>query len=303
MCCRLIISNDSSGRSTEKETVAGIFPSDSTRWIALDRETNLVAAIEDAVVAGCEVVIAAGGDGTVNAVVNALMRLDIQSRPKLAILPMGTANDFAATLNIPDNLVAACHLIETGCEANIDVVRIRSQNFERYFANVAAGGNSVRVTEEMTPEMKTRWGAFCYLRGGLSVLADLKSFRVDVQCDDESFNQLDCWAILIANGRTNAGRIVVAPQASPTDGLLDVIIIRDGGILDIFEIVSTAVLGNFLECEQVLFRQVKKVSLYSHPEMRFTLDGEIVDEEPIEFEVMPQAIQTFVGPEFCLDNK
>lgn len=271
---------------------------DSTHLYELTRDGDLKARIAEAVEDGCEVVLAAGGDGTVNAVVNALMHIETARRPRLAILPLGTANDFAATLTLPDDAGRALELSYTNQFLPMDVVKIHAHNFQRYFANIAAGGNSVRVSEELTDDMKTRWGAFCYLRGGLPVLADLQTFHINAQCDSEQFSAIDCWAILVANGKTNAGRIAVAPKAAPNDGLLDVIIIRDGTILDIVDIVSQALLGSYLECEQVIYRQVRRLLLHSEPSMRFTIDGEVIDEEPVEFEVVPGAISMFVGDAF-----
>lgn len=295
---RLLVWNGGSGKSVAfQQLLDQNRICDATQLYELTRGSDLKARISHAVEEGCEVVLVAGGDGTVNAVVNALMSIESVRRPRLAILPLGTANDFAATLTLPDDIGRALELSYTNQSLPMDVVKIRAHDFQRYFANIAAGGNSVRVSEELTDDMKTRWGAFCYLRGGLPVLADLQTFHITAQCDSEQFSDIDSWAVLVANGKTNAGRIVVAPNASPNDGLLDVIIIRDGTILDIVDIVSQALLGSYLECEQVIYRQVRRLQLHSEPSMRFTIDGEVIEEEPVEFEVVPGAISMFVGDE------
>lgn len=300
---RLLIWNGDSGQATAYAHVRKRSHADaSTQIIEMTRELDLIAAVTRACDEGCQVVVAAGGDGTVNAVVNAMMSIGAAYRPRLAILPLGTANDFAATLAIPDDIDQALDLSYSQQALPIDVVKIRAHHVQRYFANIAAGGNSVRVSEEMTAEIKARWGAFCYLRGGLPVLADLKTFRITAQCDTETFSDIDTWAVLVANGKTNAGRIVVAPNASPNDGLLDVIIIRDGNVMDIMEIISQALLGSYLECDQVIYRQVQNLRLQSVPGMRFTIDGEVIDEEPVEFEVVAGAISMNVGDEFWAES-
>lgn len=216
-------------------------------------------------------------------------------------MPIGTANDFASTLTLPNDVATCVDLLTTSQHLPIDVVRIQAEGFERYYANIAAGGNSVRVAEEMTDELKSAWGAFCYLRGGLEVLNDLKSFRITADCGGEQLHDLDTWAVLVANGRTSAGRIAVAPEASLIDGLLDVVIIRDGSLGDVVEMVSSALLGSYLECEQVIYRQVPHLTLHSVPGMRFTVDGEVIDEEPVRFEAVPGAIEMYVGSEFLLE--
>ena len=275
----------------------------TTHLEQLDQGTNLIQVVASAVSVGCKRIIAAGGDGTVNAVVNAIMRLPRQQRPRLAILPLGTANDFAGTLMLPDDISTACALVsESEMYVPMDIVEVRSTDFVRYFANVAAGGNSVRVTEEITPEIKERWGAFCYLRGAMNVLGDLESFQITAQLDQEKIENLNTWAVIVANGKTNAGRIPVAPHAVTNDGLLDVILIQDGTVVDIVEIVSGAIFGDYLECDQVIFRQCQALTLHSTPAMRFTMDGEVVDEEPVQFRIQPGAIDMLVGPNFMLPS-
>ncbi len=290
----LVLWNRGSGRGDQIETVQKPFSGPRSRWLEMTRELDLSKEIEGAVDRGCTKLIAAGGDGTVNAAVNALMRLSPARRCSLAILPLGTANDFAGTLGVPDDLDEAVRVAQSSCCTPTDVVKIIGDGCRRYYANVAAGGNSVRVTEELSDDVKSLWGAFSYLRGAMNVLPDMRSYRITAECDGERFS-LDSWAVLVANGRTNAGRIEVAPKASVDDGLLDVILIRDGQISDMVEMVARNLLGDFLACDQIIFRQVRRLRLDSQPPMRFTIDGEVIDEVPIEFEVVPGAIAMHRG--------
>ena len=269
-----------------------------TQILRLTRDVDLNEAVRKAVVDdNCKLIVAAGGDGTVNVVVNAIMCLRAELRPRLAIIPIGTANDFAGTLLISDDNQQVIGLLVDGTFAPIDVVRIRAGRSERFFANVAAGGNSVEVSESITDDIKTMWGPLCYLRGAIGVLGAMKTFRIQATMDDEVL-KVESWGVLVANGRTNAGRIPIAPLASPTDGLLDVIIIKNGDVLDMFEIASKTLFSSLLESQQVVFRQVKKLQLQSTPGMRFTLDGEVIDEVPFEFEIVPGAIDMLVGEGF-----
>lgn len=296
----LVIHNPSSGRAKQfEERLHGLQHAGSRVAEFID-ETNLKQLVQDSVDDGFDAVVAAGGDGTVNAVVNALMSVNAARRPSMGILPLGTANDFASTLGIPADPEAANDLLANGNCIPIDVVRINADGYERHYANVAAGGNSVRVTEEMTPEMKSQWGAFCYLRGALPVLADLQSYHVHLECDGALLPGQDAWAVLVANGRTNAGGIVVAPPALPNDGLMDVIIIRNGSVFDMMAIVGNAILGDYLASEQVSHYQVSRLRIRSEPGMRFTVDGEVIDEQPVEFNLVPNAIRMFVGDELPL---
>ena len=300
---RLVIWNGRAGKAALHQAVlTALGHIDSTSVVDIAQGAPLIPTLSQAVDDGCQTVVVAGGDGTVNAVVNAVMHLEPQRRPQLGIIPLGTANDFAGTLGVPDEIDQAAALLKTSQLMPVDVVRISADHFERFYANVAAGGNSVRVSEELTDEMKAQWGAYCYLRGALNVLSDLDCFRVTAQIDDEQFRDIGTWAVLVANGRTNAGRIVVAPQASCVDGLLDVVIIRDGSVLGIVDLVSRALLGSYLESEQVIYRQAKTLKLHSVPGMRFTIDGEVIDEEPVQFEVIPGAIRMFASSQFWVEH-
>ncbi|QDU80080.1 Diacylglycerol kinase [Polystyrenella longa] len=295
MSKELVFWNSDSGKADGVSLLRNALSTDCSKWVKLSRDLDLAQEIENAISEGCRIVVAAGGDGTVNAIVNALMSVDEAKRPELAIIPLGTANDFAGTLQIPDDVNEAVELIRSSHPIPVDVVHISGEGVDRYYANIAAGGNSVRVSEALTDEIKSRWGAFAYIRGGVEVLSDMKTFRITAKCDDEEFANLDTWAILVANGKTNAGRITVAPKASPIDGLIDVIIIRDGDMIDMVQIVADNLLGEFLESEKVIFRQVKSLHLNSVPHMRFALDGEVVDEEPVQFKIVPAAIRMYVG--------
>ncbi|MAT16078.1 MAG: diacylglycerol kinase [Planctomyces sp.] len=296
MAKELVFWNSGSGKSDEVDLIRDALTDNRAEWVELSWNLDLPQTIEKAISQGCRTVVAAGGDGTVNALVNAMMAVDEARRPALAIIPLGTANDFAGTLNIPDVATEAVKLIDASAPIPIDVVRISSgDEMVRYYANVAAGGNSVRVSEAMTDEIKSRWGAFAYIRGGIEVLSDMTTYRITVKCGEEEFSNLDTWAVLVANGKTNAGRITIAPKASPVDGLIDVIIIRDGDLSDMVQIIADNLFGEFLDCEQVIFRQVKSLDLQSEPRMRFALDGEVVDEEPVLFNVVPGAIRMYVG--------
>lgn len=296
----LLIYNPRSGQAQLLSEFVQAFDPKELRQVEMTRELDLTHVLSQAAHSGIDTLVSAGGDGTVNALVNGLMKLPAEQRLKLAIFPMGTANDFAGTLGLPEQANEFVHLLKSSQTIPVDVVHIRATGFDRYYANVAAGGNSVRVSEEMTDELKANWGAFCYLRGSLQVLRDLDTYHITADCGGERLEDIGTWAVIVANGKTNAGGILVAPNASPTDGLLDVVIIRDGTVLDIVELVSSAVLGSYLDCEQVIYRQVPYLLLHSRPGMRFTMDGEIIAQEPVEFRVVPRAVEMYVGSNFLV---
>jgi diacylglycerol kinase (ATP) len=252
--------------------------------------------VELATQRGCKQVIAAGGDGTVNSVINGLSG-DIQDIV-LGVLPLGTANDWCASLSIPNDISAAWDLIEKKIVRPIDVIELQSQSRSTRFANIATGGNSHRVTEVVTAEMKQQWGALCYVRGAVAILDDLKTYRVEIAFDNGPVEVVDVWNLMIANGRTSAGRVEVAPRALLNDGLMDVVIIQAGTMVDLAALSARYLFSDYIESDQVLYRQARRVTLNSSPPLVFSLDGDLIDEQPVSFRCLPQKVNVIVGTEF-----
>ena len=243
---------------------------------------------------GLDRLIVAGGDGTINSVVNTLAAHP--HPPALGLLPLGTANDLCCSLGIPDDPLAALQLAVQGEPQPLDVIEVRSAQGSRYYANMATGGNSARVTESLTDDLKKRWGPLCYLRGAIGVLADLDVFEAEVTFDAGPAQTLSIWNILIANGRTCGGRVNVAPRARVNDGLMDVILVQDGTVADMAQMAAALLTGDYLDQEQVVFRQVKQLEIRSRPEMFFTLDGELLESVVHSFAVHAGRLQVPMTP-------
>lgn len=243
-------------------------------------------------------VVAAGGDGTVHIVVNSLMRLDPDKRPVMAVLPLGTANDFCESLAMPDDLLAAITRLNS-TPRTIDIGELETSQGSHFFANMATGGNSDRVTSNLTPEIKERWGPLCYLRGAIPLLTDLIVFDVLLTVDGQTTpERIEVLNIMVANGRTNAGRLPVAPQASLEDGYLDLILVRDGTLAELAGLATRFAISDYLQSEQVVFRRVKEIEFASNPQPRFSLDGNLIDEEARRFRVHPASLRVIVGTDY-----
>lgn len=253
-----------------------------------------VDAARQAAKTGAQLVVAAGGDGTVNAVVNGLMAL--QLRPALGVLPIGTANDFARTLGMPLEPLAAVRLLASDADArSLDVIETRSEGEFHHFINMATAGNSERVIEHMTKEQKDWWGPLCYVRGAMEVALDLESYNVTLQLDDESPRTYTAWNVVLANGRTSAAGLPVAPRANPQDGLLDVIVVKDGTMPDLLEMGARLWIDRLLESGLVDFHRARFVGVTSTPPLHFSADGDLVEWVPAEFHVLSGALMVVVG--------
>src|SRR5881394_4217686 len=130
---------------------------------------------------GCELIIAAGGDGTLNEVINGIG--ENLGEARVGLIPLGTGNDFARTIEVPTDLATAIDLIVTGETRAVDLVRVTSDEV-RYFANVSAGGFSGLVDEKLTPKMKKTWGPLAYLRGAAATLSELRAYRTTLAFDN-----------------------------------------------------------------------------------------------------------------------
>jgi lipid kinase YegS len=175
---------------------------------------------------GVAVVVAGGGDGTVNEVVNGVLRTEENPAVAVAVVPLGTANDFATGCGIPRDPFDALALAATGAAVAIDVGTANGG----YFVNVASGGFGARITATTPPELKRRFGSAAYaLMGFRSLLQQPRAERTRFVVPDSSVTGTFLLGA-IGNGRQAGGGFQVAPKALLDDGLLDILLVRDVGI-------------------------------------------------------------------------
>jgi diacylglycerol kinase (ATP) len=271
-----------------------------------------------AVEQGFATVVAAGGDGTLNEVVNGLVAArggspgDAASPGRAprrsvacAVLPLGTGNDFARTLGMPLEPEAAWRTILERRTRRVDVVALERQGSARWFINMAVGGAIDQIQEKLTDDLKQRWGPLAYLRAGAEALAKLLTeigpHQVALRLDGGGEIELEAWSVAVANGRTVGGGIAIAPQADPADGLLDVVAIRGVRGVEMAKVAAAVLLGRHLdraegeEASPVLFLRGRRLELRSSPPMPFTTDGEVNEGSPAVFTTHPRALEMVVG--------
>lgn len=244
---------------------------------------------------GFDLIIVAGGDGTVHAVVNGL-EPHFPAVP-LAVLPLGTGNDFCRTLAVPLDPVAAVGVLRGGHARPIDVARVEG-GLSGFMVNAATGGFSGRVATEVTSDLKASWGPLAYVRGAVGPAVELPRYRVTLRLDGGPPEAFDALNVVIANGRTAAGGFLVAPTASPEDGKLDVVIVRAGDAFDLSVIAARLMHGDYLTDENVVHRLAASVELESDPPMPFSVDGEPAAAAKWTFTVVPGALRIVTGPEY-----
>jgi diacylglycerol kinase (ATP) len=243
------------------------------------------------------IIVAAGGDGTINEVVNGIAG---KNSCALAILPLGTGNDLARSLGIPTDAASALDLIDPTLARPIDLVRFMA-GVARWFINVSAGGFSGAVDEKLTSEMKQTWGPLAYLRCAIAALPELTAHDTELVLDNSETLFIDACNIVVANGRYVAGGIPIAPDALLDDGMLDVLIFPGTTLPRLAALVPLMLVGRHAESDRLLRRRARRLSVHSEPGMWFNIDGELISNEPATFEVVPQALRVCApadGPGF-----
>jgi diacylglycerol kinase (ATP) len=239
-----------------------------------------------------DLIVSAGGDGTLNEVVNGIASGGCNAA--LAVFPLGTGNDFARTLGLPNSADGVMQQILECKTRAIDLVRVTSDQV-RYFANVSSGGFSGVVDEKLTADMKRTWGPLAYLRSAAGAFAELRGYTTTVALDDAEASEVDLYNVVVANGRYVAGGIPVAPEADIADGLLDIVLIPERGPTDLAILAAQILLGKHLGSDAIIFRRAKKIAINSRPGMWFNVDGELIGNEPATFELLPRALRCVVG--------
>lgn len=244
--------------------------------------------------------IVAGGDGTINDAVNGLGKAGFPGDVTLGILPAGTGNDLAATLRIPDDPDEAEDVIRQGRVRTLDVARVRSTGIgERFFINVATGGLGAEISDANEGELKERWGKLSYLRASLEVAKDFDVKELELYLDDK-LHKVRAVNVVVGNCRFAGGGWLAAPKANPEDGLLDVVIIEKLGLADLLQLAPASMArADYAGKEGVFSARAKEIRVETQPPgLEFTVDGEVVGDEPARFSVVPHALKVIVGPDY-----
>lgn len=241
---------------------------------------------------GVGLVIAGGGDGTVNHVINGIA--DGGGRACLGILPLGTANDFARSLGLPLDLGEAADTIIAGARRRIDLVSVEAPR-KQLFVNVAAGG--LGPPDEGEDAAKSTLGRMAYFLNAVGEMSAKHPHHITMEWDGGRVEG-EVLAVVVANGRLSGGNVPVAPQALLDDGFMDVIMIPAVGLGQLTALAPRILVGQHLGSDGVVVRRTRGVRIRSRPPMRFRLDGEDVGEGYFRARSLPSALEvaTPAGP-------
>jgi lipid kinase YegS len=237
-----------------------------------------------------DLLIAAGGDGTLNEVVHGLMDLSRTARPALGIVPLGTANDFATGCGIPRDPDEALALCMEGQGIPIDIGKAN----EHWFLNAASVGFGAEVTANTPPELKRLLGHAAYTVMGAILAMNVHHYRGRLTLPNREITGSGPVAI-VGNGRQTGGGIQVAPRARIDDGLLDLLVVR--------QIPAMALLTAARELQElspdgeyISYWQTPWAEVYPEEAIPVNLDGEPVRFSSVRYEAVPRAIRLIVPP-------
>ena len=241
---------------------------------------------------GCDQVFVAGGDGTLNEVLNGVAQVDgALERIPLGVVPLGTGNDFATALGIPDAPEAAVDALLAGRVAAVDVGRLN----DRCFLNVSAGGFIADVSDAVRPQLKTVLGKLAYLVGGAQVLLDYEPIPVRVsQTGDAGGRDLRLLAFAVCNSRLIGGGRLIAPTAVIDDGWLDVCLIHAMPTLEFVALLRRVSSGEHVEDERVAYFRTQGLELAFEREVRVNTDGQVMEARRCRYDVLPGAARVLL---------
>ncbi|WP_246637704.1 diacylglycerol/lipid kinase family protein [Crassaminicella profunda] len=236
-------------------------------------------------------IIAVGGDGTVNEVVNGVMIGE--NEIPIAILPAGTVNDFAKFLNLPTDVKGFCSMIKKNKRKKVDVGKVGN----KYFINVLAGGLLTDVGYKVSSEIKTVLGKYAYYVEGMKEIPRqmLRSMNIEIN-SEEFIGQEDIFMFIITNTPSVGGFKKIAPMAKIDDGLFDVCIVKKSDIPEFFSLFLQIMKGEHINHSRILYIQTSKIELTSSKDIHVDLDidGEQGGSLPATIEVVQKGIEIII---------
>ena len=235
-------------------------------------------------------IIAAGGDGTINICVNAMIENDINL--PLAIFPAGTANDFAYYFDIPNDIDGMIDIALGTSYTNADVGKVNN----RHFVNVAAMGALISVSQKTDATMKNSLGVMAYYLKGLTEIRNITSEHVKLITPETTYEE-DMYFMVVMNGKSAGGFRKLSPETEINDNKLDVVLFREMPLLEMGPLLFDVMQGRHSENKNVLTFSTDKLRIESESDIATDIDGEKGEKFPLEFSLLHNRLQVFTKEE------
>jgi diacylglycerol kinase (ATP) len=259
-----------------------------------ERPGHLIELAGAAVDGGARLVVAVGGDGTLNEVINGVAQRDVD----LGTIPLGTGMDFGRTYGLATRFEDAVRVILAANTRTIDAGRVRYRTWAgaeatRWFGNVGTVGMSGAVAQRVNGMSKALGGRLTFFYGLTRVFLSWKNTEVTVSLDDGERRGL-MHDVIVANGRWHGGGMMLAPAAEPDDGVFDVVLIGDVSKLDFLTTAPKIYKGRHVTHPKVEVLRSARVTVDAARHLPIEVEGEQVGTTPAQFEVVPGALRVRV---------
>ena len=233
-------------------------------------------------------IIAAGGDGTMNLCVNAMVKYDIHL--PLAILPAGTANDFAYYFELPSDIDYQLDIALGNKTTKADVGVVN----DRCFINVAALGALIDVSQKTDPNLKNAIGTLAYYLKAVTEIPQIRALPVKLTTPEQVYEE-NIYFMVVMNGESAGGLRKLSPESNMNDGKLDVIAFKKMPIVELAPLLFEVVHGRHPNNKHVLYFQTDKLTIESEADISTDIDGEHGEKLPLEFSVLNKRLDVFVS--------
>ncbi|MEE9315729.1 MAG: diacylglycerol kinase family protein [bacterium] len=294
MRMKLIVNPLSGGKKVETylPRIREILGRDNSLSLAITKQKN--SAFQEAQKVSREeydLIVVCGGDGTMNEVINGVV--SSHSSLPIGFVPCGTSNIYALSAGIPLDPIQACEIILKKYIKKIDLGKVGSGNFLRYFVSMAGIGYEASVIKSLNPNLvRTLGGVPAHLVSGVGVLIKHQRIELSIKLDGSSCRGFEA---IISNGSFYGVSSIIAPEADMADGYLDVIIFKKGRRRDVLRHVLGVLRGRHIYFKDVEYTKAKKIEINAPKEVWIQVDGEIMGTLPQKFEICPQAIQVILS--------
>lgn len=293
-----IIYNPTSGREAIKREMLDILAVyekagyETSAFATTPEPLSAAKEARRAAEAGFDLIVAAGGDGTINEVVNGLSPLT--KRPIMAVIPAGTTNDYARALKLPrDEPLEAAKVILQNETIKMDIGKIEKDNEIKYFMNIAALGTISEVTYAVPSLMKSLYGYLAYLVKGAELITRVKTVNAKVIFDDGEYSGKTSM-IFLALTNSVGGFESIVPDAKLDDGRFTLLIIKEANLAQMLQMVAQMINGGkHIDNPKLIYKKTNKVEILplDNDQMKVNLDGEYGGDAPMKFTDLQQHIE------------
>jgi diacylglycerol kinase (ATP) len=295
MKARLIV-NPAAGRDTAPDYLSSINSTlrRTTGFLDIVMTTgdgDATALAAQAVRDGVDRLFVAGGDGTLNEAINGVAEVEGGlEQIVFGVIPLGTGNDFATAIGMPDDVEAAAEVLTDASVRGVDVGTLNG----RAFINVSAGGFIAEVSDAVDTQLKSIAGRFAYLLGGAQVVFSFEPVSARITVDGTE-RQRDLHTFAVCNSKLIGGGRLIAPHARVDDGLLDICIIPAMATVEFVALLRRVAEGAHLEDDRVEYVQASRADFTFSRRVKVNTDGQVLEAERCAYDLRPRAAR-FLSP-------